>query len=213
MTKVATFCALLILLLLPSLVLGDSGTFYADDLTDDGYWYDPSGFINDSNGHVVGAGNYHCFVKFENVTIPKDAVIINAHVTFYCQTVYITDVDTIMYFEAADTATAPTSHAEADALSLTSGTAFSPEGWNGLNSPYNTGSLVSELQEVISRPGWSSGNDAMFVWKYDADVSYRPWHSYESDIQPGYEARLQVEYNPVFEAGGCVRVGDGLCLK
>ena len=51
------------------------------------------------------------------------------------------------------------------------------------NSIYNTGDASGILTEIVSRPGWSAGNDLGFIWKNDGSASgiYRTAYQYGID--------------------------------
>jgi hypothetical protein len=70
----------------------------------------------------------------------------------------------------------------------------------GKDAYKNSPSLVLPVQEVISRPGWSSGNNLVFLYigKTDQNHAFR-WNSVDVGSNPG---GVYIEY----EAGGALPI-------
>lgn len=107
------------------------------------------------------------FLRFLDVAVPHGATITRAKVQFTALDDHAEDdVNARIYGNDTDSATAPTSSATAAAKTLT--TAYVD--WNTLadwttDTTYDTPDISSILQEIIDRPGWSSGNDLLLFIK------------------------------------------------
>jgi hypothetical protein len=152
-----------------SLAGGGSHEAYFTSLlrANDGYWtptvFQPSaGYTN--FGYSTAINN--AFLLFPLCFIPQGATITSA--TLLCHAAGNYNADTcnaICYFNAADSATAPTSVATADALSLTDGVVWSAIPHWASNTEYESPDLSSALQQVIDRPDYAAGSSVMLVIK------------------------------------------------
>jgi len=176
-----------------------SGTFYPAVSGDDGFRGSVSGFNNSAQFIYFGefGETANGFVRFVNVTIPQGSTITNAYIRF---TSYNSEsgtaVNTNVYFNNVDDATAPTNATEFDGLSLTSGVA-----WDGIaawsdGSQYDTVDIKSALQTVIDRVGWASGQAVTAVIKDDSSDSGAIRRPSQIDWNSGAEkAELHVEWS------------------
>lgn len=132
--------------------------------------------------------------RFQNVTIPQGATIDVAYVTFNLIT-GSDDANVDMYAEDTDDAV---DFAAANLISRTLTTATA--GWVQANasSPAQSPSIVSLIQEVIDRPGWTSGNDLCLIFIGRADFTGQ-FRVVAHDGTPANAAALHIEYT---EAGG-----------
>jgi hypothetical protein len=166
---------------------------------DDGYISSTGSFDNSGNYFPIGnyAGSaFKAFMRFLNVTIPKDATINSAilgvrayasdsnlpvYSRFYCN-----DVD--------DVTAAPVSAVEYNALTLTTAyidwslPAFTMYTW------YNSPDIKTVIQEIISRAGWVSGNDLMVIWKDNGSASYYMKQIYTYEIGASSQLTLTINY-------------------
>ena len=152
----------------------DSGTFYPVANTDDG---EVSWGAFSTNSPFLGIGSSsgvirESFIRFPNVTIPASANISSAFVRL---TAYNSDTSTICnvkcFMNDHDNAVSPTNLTQFNTLSLTTGTA-----WDNLsswvaNSSYDTPDIFSEIQTVVNRSGWESGNAMTVVIKNNGSSS------------------------------------------
>jgi hypothetical protein len=146
-----------------------------------------------------GAQTISSAMRFTNVTIPQGATITAAYLTLYTEPVNnpgsgIT-VNTNIYAENSDNAAQITSNADYDSRALTS-----PEAWNGIpawavNSSYNSQSIISVIQAVVSRPGWTSGNAIHILWKDNASSSGAWRRCYSYNFSTIKAPKLHIEYN------------------
>ncbi len=134
-------------------------------------------------------------LRYTNVNIPQGAVIENAYVQFKVDEVSTGAVSLTINYETVDNASAFTSsnfNLTSRPTSTTSVT-WSPPAWNsvGLAGPdQRSPSLASLVQEIVNRPGWSSGNALVLIITGDGT---RAAEAYEGDAAGA--ARLHVEWS------------------
>lgn len=141
---------------------------------------------------------------FPNVTIPAGSVILSASFRYYMNGYNTTSKSFNLYFEDADNPSAIISELDCDSRTKT--TAY------GLNSVTSSGGYgyktrnvpVEIVQEVIDRPGWSSGN-AMNLIGVCTEAS-APWISV-AGTESGLTARLDISYMPPIAGGGAQIIG------
>lgn len=161
-----------------------------NDSADDGSWYLPSTFL--TTGYLfIGYSTYarNGFLRFTDVQIIKASIINSAVLTL---TAAAADSGTCIVrirSNNVDDAVAPTSYNEA--TSLTETTAYSdweiPNTTSGVS--YSSSSLISIIQEIIDRGGWTSGNDLMLIIRNQSGTSRRRFHdrSGSSTLQASLE--------------------------
>lgn len=181
--------------------LDDTEIFYPAASGDDGFGELPAGgFVTGSSSLYVGdfSGTiYNVFVRFPSINIPQGATITSAFVRFFCQTSTSgVTCNLNCYFNAEDIAVAPTNISEFNTLSLTTAIA-----WNNLeawvdDTQYDTPSLVSILQDIIDRVGWSSNNAVQIIIKDNSSSAsaYREPSAWDSAAQ-GERAELHVTWD------------------
>lgn len=146
-----------------------SGIFYPAVSGDDGYIHSGGSFNNSGVGGTMGdysGSPAETFFRFANVTIPQGSTISAAFIRFICLNPRSTTVCNLKcHMNAHDNASAPTNYAGFNALALTTGTAWNalPE-WIG-DTAYDTPSIITEIQSVVDRLGFVSGNAIMAVLK------------------------------------------------
>ena len=167
--------------------LDDTEIFYPAASGDDGFGELPAGAFSTTSlslfvGNYLGV-NYNVFVRFPSINIPQGATITSAFVRFFCQTSTSgVTCNLNCYFNDEDIAVAPTNISEFNTLSLTTAIAWNNlEAWNA-GTQYDTPSLVSILQDIIDRIGWSSNNAVQIIIKNNSssiDASRQPssWDS------------------------------------
>lgn len=138
--------------------------------------------VSGDDGYAEGAGEYdfsssknHCimgknsgprddraWIRFPNVNIPNGAIIDSAIVRFTAHTSELGGVfDTHLSFGAIDDAVAPINAAQLDGASKTSERPW-PFGPFVDGDQHDSTDIAPELQEVIDRVGWVSGNAVIF---------------------------------------------------
>lgn len=122
-------------------------------------------------------------MRFQNVTIPPGSDIDVAYISVKCTTTYVDDPNVDIHCEDVDNSANFTSTADVQNRTLTSASTrwdATGIGTGWVNSP----SIVSAVQEVVDRAGWSSGNALtvigvgksnkgtnFVVWPYDGSTS------------------------------------------
>lgn len=133
-------------------------------------------------------------VRFLNVNIPQGAIILNAHIRFLCHdddhentdlTIRGEDIDHALRFDD-----------EEDDISDRSKTAASVI-WNDLPNwqkdiTYQTPDIASIIQEIVDRPGWSSGNAMAILFQSTNPAGKRRFYAH--DKQPNDAPLLYVKY-------------------
>lgn len=143
---------------------------------------------------------YRQYWRFDNVTIPAGVNIDSAVVRLTASgTSSGTTCNAIVYFEDEDDPPAPSVVADVQGASLTTGVSWNSIGaWsNGVT--YDTPDISDDLQTVIDRGGWASGQ-AVIVHVLDNSSSsdaYRRSAAYENSGLD--EAELIVSYSNPFE--------------
>lgn len=170
----------------PKHTLGDpfSNTYNLGNGADDGHvLVDNTSFNNSDSGVYCGYRlfgsyyTYHCFFRYPAININPGSTIISAIITFNSgiSMGYTNEITTRWYCNDVDDAVAPTSYAEFVALIKT--TAYvdwvDDTNWQD-NQAYDSPDFKTIVQEVVDRPGWTSGNALMVMGYYQSRVgAYR----------------------------------------
>lgn len=143
-----------------------------------------------------GASGGHASLRFTGVNIPNGAVITVAYVRLRAR--YGTDplLAVHVHCEDADNPLAPISAADFDGRSLTSGVTWTFGSWQA-NQWYDSESIVSEVQAVVDRVGWASGNALqVFIMNFQGEspdpTTLRRMCTYERAAPSA--AELHIEY-------------------
>jgi len=130
------------------------------------------------------------FTRFQNVTIPKGAVIDSAFLNIYAHEDEADEARVNIFAEAADNSPIFT---EAEAITARTWTTTKIE-WNitepwTMWKPYRSPDLKSVIQEVVNREGWASGNALTLYFRgEDQGASLldnaRDFESYENIEDP-----------------------------
>ena len=139
--------------------------------TDDYAWNsngDYSAVVSDrAVGNSAGVSLHSGFL-IKDPAIPQGSVIVAAYATIKhggADGGYVCRLG--CYFEDVDEGVVPATAAAADAMILTEPIHWDPVPLITGGAEYNTPSLVRNLQKIIDRPGFVSGNDINFVLKND----------------------------------------------
>ena len=163
---------------------------------DDGYWATPSAFsyggINLSLGGSFG-DKRNIFCRWTGITIPAGAKITSAYVSFRFYYYSGTPPECTLYFEDAANPSAVSSASDGDDrvkttanISVTGPT--SGEWWN-------TGSIVSIIQELVDSYDYSSGAAMQMIINGVAGNSASQQSAYEDGEPDGLWApKLHIEY-------------------
>lgn len=116
--------------------------------------------------------NYNIFIRWDNIDIPPGSTILSAHIRWRADTER--DEDTkrmVIYFNAADDATAPTTVATANGKAVTTNHIHWTPDDTTTGTWYETPDLADALQEVIDRVGWTENNAVMALIKDDSSTT------------------------------------------
>jgi hypothetical protein len=133
--------------------------------------------------------------RFLSVSIANSSTIDVAYLT-YTPLTSVSDPSQSVAVKADDTDDAATFSTYANFTGRTQTTAslsYAVPAQTG-NTPINTGSIVSIIQEVVNRSGWSSGN-ALAILQSEASVGTEDptAHSYDSDTAKA--GKLHIQYS------------------
>ena len=144
--------------------------------------------VNDGSDQKVG-------LRFNGLSIPQGAIIINATVQFKVDETGSTATNLAIQAQAVDNAPAFT----ATSLNISSraktgaSVAWQPAAWPTIGlagADQRTPNIAPVIQEVVSRPGWTGGNSLVIVI---TGTGRRTAESYEGDAAGA--ALLTVEYS------------------
>jgi len=135
------------------------------------------------------------YMRFTNVTIAKGSIITSAYLTVRAQSNRPNTVcRTRFYLEAADNATQITSYNDYQSRTMTDASAqYQVPAWTA-ETDYNLASLVDQVQAVINRAGWASGNALQVFWKNDGSDSSAARQPYSYDGYSTYAPKLIITY-------------------
>ncbi|HEC65692.1 MAG TPA: hypothetical protein ENI23_10375 [bacterium] len=165
----------------------------------DGSWIGVWDFTSDGisvGGGTAALGEFYMAVRYENITIPQGEQINSATLTFtasggFAETVltkiYGIDEDTTGNFSnnpGVDGENRPVTSANVDwdRTGITEG------------QTYTTPDLSAIVQEIVDRPGWSSGNSMGFII-YDDGSSVEDYFIYDSEESPGDDTDAELDIN------------------
>ena len=158
---------------------------------DDGYWFVSSSSVYDGVNLPLGGSSGHeqnIFCRWTGITIPAGAKITSAYVSFRFYTYSGTPPECTLYFEDAANPSAVSSASDGDDrvkttanISVTGPT--SGEWWN-------TGSIVSIIQELVDSYDYSSGAAMQMIIDGVAGNSFSQQSAYEGVYPP----KLHIEY-------------------
>ena len=139
-------------------------------------------------------------MRFLDITIPHGALITAAYLTITCSANQAgVVVRSKLRGEDVDNAATFTTKEDFQARDRTTAEVAWDEipGWT-LNTEYQSPDIMSVIQEIIDRPGWSSGNALVLFWDDFDDRSDhggdKRRHSYSHDNDPAKTPLLHIEY-------------------
>ena len=140
-----------------------SGGYYVGAEGDDGYVRDDGSRFRDAGELVVCGYNNptfreRSFIRFVGIKADQGDTVQVAKIKLQCTSQFGTVIHAI-YCNAADDAVAPTNYNEWAALTRTTSWHSVPCGGVGVVEY----TITEAVQEVIDRPGWSSGNAIMVL--------------------------------------------------
>ena len=109
-----------------------------------------------------------CGSRFNSVTIPQGAYITSAYVTFTAKSSDNATTSLNIYGEAVDNSATYTTNSN-DISGRTDTTATvawsNMAAWSTVGATYSTPDISTILQEIVNRPGWTSGNSLSIMYK------------------------------------------------
>lgn len=120
---------------------------------------------NDLEFTYDGAPNQSIGMRFNSITIPKNATITNAYIEFTNKTSFSGTVNLTISGQAIDNAptfTTATSNITSR-VKTTATVAWSPPNWTTVNGTYQTANISTIVQELVNRAGWASGNSLVLM--------------------------------------------------
>jgi len=165
---------------------------------DDWMFYSPSSFSLTDDKWFSGADGTVSLGSGALFTVPD--ILSGATITAAYLTIRDiwgdtgTGMKTNIYCQAADTGTAPSNYSTATTYTRTTGVAWDSDADWSSGTDYQSPSLVTPIQEVISRAGWASGNIIRLQWENDGSTAgtQRKCSSYNHSTT--YCPRLHIEY-------------------
>ncbi|MBI1223634.1 MAG: hypothetical protein GC192_00225 [Bacteroidetes bacterium] len=149
-------------------------------------------------------------MRFNGISIPKNAAITNAYIEFYNKTALSSSVTLTINGEASDNpSTFTTAYNNITGRAKTAASAsWTPGNWATVNAAYQTSDISNIVQEIVNRSGWASGN-SMVMLINTTSTNFRRAYSYEAGASKA--PRLVVNYTLVEVCGnGIDDDGDGL---
>lgn len=163
---------------------------------DDALWW--SGGYTTNIGVTIGntgAANNN-FLRYINVTVPKNATINSAKLTLRSNGAYANNtVNARIRAVAEDNPAAPTTFADANGRTRTSASANWPAipAWTNGND-YDTPDFAAVVQEIVNRSGWASGN-AMLLYIEDNGTTGLSWRTaYSYYLNSSLSPLLTIDY-------------------
>ncbi len=176
---------------------------------DDAGW---NPFIFQLTTTIVNVGNnsgqpWNLVALFRSVTVPQGATVSAAKISLYVAGFNSSPAALIAKCSDADTASMPSSVATANSAAKTTGTSATVS-WANV-SGFNDLDITADVQAVVNRAGWASGNN-MAVYVLDnssGSGKYQVIGQYEDGAAEG--AKLQITYT----AGGGSGVVGKVCIS
>ena len=171
-------------------------------------------FVEDQGGNqVVG-------LRFNNITIPAGAVVTNAYIQFKADETGSSTTALTIEAEATDDATRffGASNNISARTRTSASAAWAPVPWTTVGergSAQQTSNIAAVIQELVNRPGWSSGNSVAIIV---SGSGKRTAESFNSDVAGA--PLLHIDYidaghqPPTVNAGAdqAVVINDGAAL-
>lgn len=189
----------------PTLQVGASTDDCRRRLSDDSF----SLTIDDNSAGAIDTtyDRYGCGMRFANIAIAQGTTIDAAYLTLRCYAARSGTVcnTRISAEDIDDAATFANDKAAFDARWAARTTAIVD--WDSIGAwtkdeDYNSPEIKTVIQEIVSREGWSSGNDIVIFWEDFADRSTHVQdgsvrQAYSYDGSTTYAPKLVIEYTVV----------------
>jgi hypothetical protein len=168
--------------------------------TDDGHEHDRINYYDQTDmriGAWPGAGaDQDCATRFQTVAIANGASIVSAYwrITAKGSGGDPTNVVANIYLEDVDDAAAPSAiHRPSQMTGTTAFTALTLAAW--VTDTQYSWDLVDEVQEVVNRGGWASGQDMMVFTQDQGTPASDIANIYPYNDTPAKAAELDITYS------------------
>ncbi|MEZ4656466.1 MAG: hypothetical protein R2911_02735 [Caldilineaceae bacterium] len=145
--------------------------------------------FDNGNEQVVG-------VRFPGINIPPSATIVSAYIQFTADETDAVATAVTIHGQAADNAGTfiPVKLNVSSRPRTSTSVLWTPPPWNtvGAAGPdERTPDLTAIVQEIVNRPGWTSGNALAFIFTGSGERTAEAY-----DVSPAGAARIHIEYAP-----------------
>ena len=165
--------------------------------TDDCYRWSVNGFdcttSNDFVDTINGGSGASTGLRFNGVTVPQGATITTAYLTYRARFTGATPGGGTIRGQNADNALTFTDWSNYDGRPRTTASVhWTPSAWVA-DTDYTSPELKTVIQEIVNRPGWTSGNAMAFFVVVDF-TSGAQSAAYPYDVSSTYAPKLHIEY-------------------
>lgn len=133
------------------------------------------------------------FIWHQNVTIPKGSTIDSAVISIMANTDNSSSVNLKIYIENSDNPSQPSSINDINQRTYTSGIDWDESNAWTAGQRYTTPNFKNDLQTIINRDGWKSGQNILILIKNDGGNSYKDITQEDKGV--GYGSILTVNYS------------------
>jgi len=157
------------------------------------------------SGGATNVTNLLVGVRFPSLAIPPEAVITNAHLQFEADENHVATTQLTIQGETADSALAfaPSKRNLSNRPRTTAAVTWTPPSWTHIGDAgpdQRTPDLAAILQEVVSRPGWASGNAIALLISGSGQHVARTFES-DADEAPLLHVEYTTNQAPMVDAG------------
>jgi len=144
---------------------------------------------------VYDGSNQTVGLRFNGITIPKNAQINSAYIQFQVDEVNSEVTSLTIWGEAQDNPGTflSTSRNVSSRLRTTASVAWSPAAWTVIGQAgldQRTSNISAAIQEIVNRPGWTAGNSMVIII---TGTGHRTAEAYEGSASGA--PLLHVEYS------------------
>lgn len=168
--------------------------------TDDGYWQSGGGTTFSNTGTFLRLGDsgaatlHHIFIKFPFIQLPPGCTVTRAQLALFSQGAGASATfNTTIYANRANDGFVPLNQAEADAMALTTGTAWAGTATWADNVWVKPPDIAAEIQEIVDLPGYQDGAGITIIIRTNSASATFDFDSEEST--QAMEARLLLEFS------------------
>ncbi|KKK43119.1 hypothetical protein LCGC14_3168960, partial [marine sediment metagenome] len=170
--------------------------------------FDTVSAVNEAGANTDAFYQYGSGMRYTGINIPKDYVVTNAYISFRA---FNSDsgASTATRFSASDEDDAATFSTSGDFDTRWTARTTARVDWDSPTLTawtgavwYDSPDLSTIIQELVSRAGWSSGNDIVIFWDDHEDRSTHGAQDHRRlaasyDTNPAYAPKLFITWGPV----------------